>query len=63
MEKLLLTPSEAAPLIGLGVAKLKQLLLSGEIASVKIGRSRKIPVSALEDYAAKIVSEQLKVQV
>ncbi len=60
MEKLFLKPSEAAALIGLGITKLNQLLYSEQIASVKIGRSRRIPIAALEEYAAKIVSEQSK---
>jgi excisionase family DNA binding protein len=63
MEKLFLKPSEAATLLGLGITKLNQLLYSKQLASVKIGRSRRIPVAALEEYAAEIIQEQKKISV
>jgi excisionase family DNA binding protein len=31
-----------------------QLIRSGELASVRIGRSRRIPVTALQDYVARL---------
>ncbi len=48
--KLLLTPKEAAEVLGIGVSLLYILLGQKRIMSVKVGRCRRIPVSALEAY-------------
>lgn len=42
MEKLLLRPEEAALMLGLSRTTLYALLSRGEIASVRVGRSRRI---------------------
>ena len=34
------------------------LIASGELRSVKIGRSRRVPADALEEYVAKLVDAQ-----
>ena len=47
---LLLTPEEAARRLSLARSTLYSLVLTGEIESLKIGRSRRIPVDALTDY-------------
>ena len=47
---LLLTPTEAARRLSLARSTLYELVLTGEIDSIKIGRSRRIPVDALTDY-------------
>ena len=49
-DKLLLTVPEAAHRLGLGRSFLYQLLMRGAISSIKCGRARRIPVSALEDF-------------
>jgi excisionase family DNA binding protein len=49
MDKLLLTPIEAARALGIGRSKLYQLIQSGRLESVLIGRSRRIPAHALTD--------------
>ncbi len=47
MEKLLLRPVEAAEAIGISRSKIYELLASGELPSVRIGASVRVPVEAL----------------
>lgn len=47
MEKLLLTPTEAATALGIGRSKLYELLQTGQINSVRIGACRRVPADAL----------------
>jgi excisionase family DNA binding protein len=54
MEKLLLTPEEAARALSIGRSKLYQLLASGSLRSVTIGSSRRVPVEALRNFVAEI---------
>lgn len=49
-DALLLTPEEAARRLSLARSTLYELVLTGEIESIKIGRSRRIPVDALTDF-------------
>jgi len=46
-ERLLYTPDEAATLLALGRSTLYELIGSGRLASVTIGRSRRIPAENL----------------
>jgi excisionase family DNA binding protein len=48
----LLTPIQACSALNVGRTRLYELLASGEIQSVTIGRSRRIPLRALDDYVA-----------
>jgi excisionase family DNA binding protein len=48
--KLLLTPEEAARALGVGRTTLYELLRTGAVTSVRIGGSRRVPPSAVEDY-------------
>jgi excisionase family DNA binding protein len=48
-----LTVAEAARRIGIGRTKLYEYVSSGEISSVKIGRLRRIPAEALNDFLAR----------
>ncbi len=48
--RLLLNVEEAAQLLSLGRNTLYSLMLSGQIASLKIGRLRRVPVSALKEF-------------
>jgi excisionase family DNA binding protein len=50
MDKLLLTPTEAASALGIGRSKLYELLQTGELASVHIGACRRVPADALEAF-------------
>ena len=47
---LLLTIEEAAERLQVGRCTMQALLLSGEVQSFKIGRLRRVPPTALEDY-------------
>lgn len=47
---LLLTPVEAARRLSIARSSLYELLLTGEIVSIKIGRSRRVPMDALTDF-------------
>lgn len=49
-ERLVYTREEAAAALGIGLTKLKEMIHSGEIRSVKIGRLRRITKSSLEEY-------------
>jgi excisionase family DNA binding protein len=46
----LVTVKVAAYLLSMGRSKTCELIASGELESVKIGRSRRIPVQAIQDY-------------
>jgi excisionase family DNA binding protein len=50
---------EAAARIGLSESKVKRLIAAGEIASISMGRRRKVPVAAVEDYLRRLGEEQL----
>jgi excisionase family DNA binding protein len=49
-DEVLLTVREAARRLGIGRSLLYRLMLDGQVVSVKIGRSRRIPVWALEEF-------------
>jgi len=50
--RLLLTPVEAATALGLSRTRIYELMASRELSSVKIGRSRRISVTALHEFIA-----------
>jgi len=50
IEKLLLRPREVAEAIGVGRSKTYQLIASGEIPSIRIGRSVRVPKFLLDRY-------------
>lgn len=50
MDKLLLRPVEAAEAIGVGRSKVYELLASGELPSIRIGGSVRVPVDALRAW-------------
>jgi excisionase family DNA binding protein len=54
----MLTVEEAAKALRLSRTKVFALLKDGSLRSVKIGRSRRVPVSALEAFIAKLVAAQ-----
>jgi excisionase family DNA binding protein len=57
-EQLFATVPEAMAALRLGRAKVYDLIRSAELLSVKVGRSRRIPVAALTAYVARLVEEQ-----
>ena len=52
MEKLLFTPVEAAEYLSIGRTKVYELITTGSLASVRVGKCRRIPASALVDFAS-----------
>lgn len=54
MEKLLLSPAEAAAHLSVGRSKVYELMRLGELRSVKIGGCRRIPRAALADFVASL---------
>ena len=52
MEKLLLSPAEAAAHLSIGRSKVYELMRLGQLRSVKIGALRRIPQAALADFIA-----------
>ena len=49
-QKSLLTVAEVKEKLSLGITKIFQLIASGELKSIQIGKSRRIPVMALEEF-------------
>jgi excisionase family DNA binding protein len=50
--KLLLRPEEAAEVLGVGRTKVYELMAAGELESVQVGRSRRLPTAAVEAFVA-----------
>jgi excisionase family DNA binding protein len=60
MEKLLLSLAEAAAQLSIGRSRVDELMRLGELRSVKIGTSRRIPQAALADFIASLRSRDDK---
>jgi excisionase family DNA binding protein len=58
MEKLLLTPVEAAEMLSISRSKLYELLAAGHVGSVRIDGSRRIPVTALRAYVERLGTDE-----
>ena len=58
MDKLLLRPIEAADAIGISRSKIYELLASGELPSIRIGGSIRLPVLALKEWIARQLAER-----
>lgn len=54
MSAVLLTPEVAAERLACGRTKIYELIRSGDLESVKVGRLRRIPEDALAAYVAKL---------
>jgi len=54
VDKLLLKPEEAAEVLSIGRSKVYELIGTGELASVRIGASRRIPADALVEFVGRI---------
>ncbi|MGH3257791.1 MAG: helix-turn-helix domain-containing protein [Streptosporangiaceae bacterium] len=55
---LLLTPEESAAELRIGRTRMYALIASGEVVSVKVGGSRRVPYDALQAYIRQLVDEQ-----
>jgi excisionase family DNA binding protein len=51
MEKLFAKPREAAEALGIGRSKTYALIASGVLPSVRIGKSVRVPIAALRQWA------------
>lgn len=59
-ERVLLTVEEAAEQLGIGRTLTYKLIGNGEIESIRIGRLRRVPTTAIQDYARRLISDSLK---
>ena len=50
MHKILLKPAEAAETLGIGRTRIYDMLASGDLPAIRIGRSIRIPVAALQQW-------------
>jgi excisionase family DNA binding protein len=57
MEKLLLSPADAAAHLSIGRSKVYELMRLRQLRSVKIGALRGIPQAALADFIAALAQE------
>jgi excisionase family DNA binding protein len=60
--RVLLTVEEAAEQLGIGRTLLYKLIARGEIESIRIGRLRRVPTAAIQDYARRLSGERLSGQ-
>ena len=56
--RLLLRPTEAAEAIGIGRSKVYDLIASGDLPSIRIGGSVRVPVDELKAWIARQLSER-----
>ena len=54
--RILYSPEEAARALGVGRSMVYELLAAGALASVRVGRLRRIPADALHAYVASLPS-------
>lgn len=61
MDRLLLRPTEAAEAIGIGRSKIYELLASGDLPSIRIGGSVRVPVDALRAWIDRQLAERTEI--
>lgn len=49
---------EAAQALAISRSKLYELLASGDVAAIRIDGSRRIPLTALEEYVSRLLAER-----
>ncbi len=54
--RLLLSPKRVEDLLDMGRTKVRELISTGELESVCIGRSRRVPVDAVTTYVERLRS-------
>ena len=60
-EKLLLSIAEAAEMLSVARSKAYAMVLSGELPAVRLGKSVRVPVRALNEYVERKIAEALSV--
>lgn len=58
LEPLLLTPTEAAAALGVSRTTVYELMGSNSLAFIRIGKSRRIPVTALRDFIGRSLQRE-----
>lgn len=59
INKKLLNVNEAASALGLGRSLVYTLVATGELTSIKIGRARRIPVSAIDEFIERCLEQEV----
>ena len=54
VDKLLLTPEEAATVLSIGRSKVYELIGDGRLASVRVDTSRRVPAWALTEFVKRL---------
>ena len=57
VDRLLLRPTEAAEAIGICRSKVYELLASGELPSIRIGGSVRVPLDQLREWIERKIAE------
>lgn len=57
VEKLLVSPEEAAEMLGVCRSRVYDVMRKHELVSVRLGRSRRIPVAALREYVENLARD------
>ncbi|GAA3956954.1 hypothetical protein GCM10022384_07580 [Streptomyces marokkonensis] len=57
-DRLLYDAKEVARLLSVGITTAKTLIGNGQIRSIKISRSRRVPADALREYVDRLDAEQ-----
>ncbi len=50
VEKILLTIPEFCEATGFGLTKAKELIGGGQVQSIRVGRSRRVPIEAVHEW-------------
>lgn len=61
INKKLLNVNEAAIALGLGRSLVYTLVATGELTSIKIGRARRIPVGAIDEFIEQRLRQETNV--
>jgi excisionase family DNA binding protein len=56
-DKLLVTPEEASRRLSVGRTTIYELMASGELQSVSIGRCRRVPVISLSSFVNRLIGD------
>lgn len=57
LQKLLLRVSEAAEMLSVARSRAYLLVQTGELSSVKVGKSIRVPVAGVEQFVARKIAE------